>query len=77
MFDYFGIRSMSSSRGEAMEGHISGACHDKNYWGGNSNILESEKVGGPHTPSEARRIRGREAPEKKRGVRGSSPGKFI
>ena len=44
-----------------------GACHDQNYWGGNSILLESEKVGGPHTPSEARRIRGREAPEKKRG----------
>ena len=56
---------------------MAGACHDQNYWGGNSILLESEKVGGPHTPSEARRIRGREAPEKKGGAGGPPPEKLY
>ena len=38
--------------------------------------VESEKVGGPYTPSEARRIRGSEAPEKKTGGPGVLPRKI-
>ena len=46
---------------------MQGRATTKIIGGGNSILLESEKVGGPHTPSEVRRIRGREAPEKKGG----------
>ena len=56
---------------------MSGACHDQHYWGGNSILLEREKVGGPHTPSEARRIRGCEAPEKKGESGGPPPENFY
>ena len=51
----------------------SGACHDQNYWGGNSILLESEKVGGHIRRAKRGVFEGAKRPRKKGGSGGPPP----